>query len=76
MRLTLQDALERGLITAELRSAGEGVTAKIRLKLTNRSSDHLTIDIPRGTKFVPIRPSMMNRSIPSDTLLNGGSSDG
>ena len=53
-RITLQQAAAEGLVSFELRGAGEGVTSKVRIIITKHTDEPLHIVIPEGTEFVPV----------------------
>jgi hypothetical protein len=51
--LSLQEAVDRGLVTFELRGVGVGVTSKVRIRITKLTDAPLRITIPKGTEFMP-----------------------
>lgn len=52
---TLQEALRRGLVSFELRGVHSGDPSHMKIRLTKLTDEPMTVVIPKGTEFVPIR---------------------
>lgn len=51
--ISIQEALEKGIISFELVGAGGGDTSKVHLTIKNLGNEPMNIRIPRGTRFSP-----------------------
>lgn len=52
---TLQEALRQGLVTFELRGVQSGDPSRMKIRLTKLTDEPMTVVIPKGTEFVPVR---------------------
>lgn len=57
---TLQEALRRGLVSFELYGVRSGDPSHLKIRLTRLTDEPMTVVIPKGTEFVPVRREKTN----------------
>ena len=58
---TLQEAVRQGLVTFELRGVTPGDPSHMKIRLTKLTDEPMTVVIPKGTEFVPVRRETTTR---------------